>query len=57
MENPIMIDLVGDKESQLPSQLKNIVVIAHDEKTRMKNIQHFISSNKEKKILIFTQTK
>ena len=57
MQDPIMIDLVGDKENQLPEHLTNIGVFAKSFHQKMAHIQEFVTQNPDKKILIFTETK
>lgn len=57
MTDPVMIDLVGDNENQLPAQLQNIAVLSHSIKDKMTSIKNFVIANRSKKIMIFTQTK
>jgi len=57
MTDPVMIDLVGDDENQLPAQLKTVAVLAHGFESKAAHIQSFVSRNPDKKIMIFTQTK
>lgn len=57
MDDPVMIDLVGDSENQLPSQLENVAVLSEDFKQTLAHIQSFVMENPDKKMLIFTETK
>ena len=57
MDNPVMIDLVGDSENQLPDQLRNVLTLASDFKQRVAHIENFVKENGDKKMLIFTETK
>ena len=52
-----MIDLVGDSENQLPSQLKNKAIITNNFHSKIAHIQRYIEHNRDKKILVFTETK
>ena len=52
-----MIDLVGDSENQLPSQLKNKAIITNNFNSKIAHIQRYIEHNRDKKILVFTETK
>ena len=57
MENPLMIDMVGDDESQLPSQLKNKAIVSRSFHNKLAHIKKFITENKNKKIIVFCETK
>ena len=57
MENPIMIDLVGDSQNQLPDKLSNVAVLAENFDQQIAHIQAFVGENPDKKILIFTEKK
>lgn len=57
MTNPVMIDLVGDQENQLPDTLRSVAVLANSHESKMEQIKQFVLANKQKKILIFTETK
>ena len=57
MESPIMIDLVGDDQAQLPSTLRNMITLAGNQEARMSHIHNFVQANPDLKTLIFTQTK
>lgn len=52
-----MIDLVGDDESQLPSQLKNKAIVTKSFHNKLAHIKKYIMENKNKKIMIFCETK
>ena len=43
MDSPVMIDLVGDDENQLPSQLKNKAIITGDFDSKIAHIQKYLS--------------
>ena len=57
MDDPVMIDLVGDGTNQLPSQLKNKAIIASDFGNKMAHVQRFVQENRDKKIIVFCDTK
>lgn len=57
MKNPILIDLVGNDTNQVPERITNKAVICANHTNKMKHVQTFIENNKDKKILIFTETK
>lgn len=57
MEDAVMIDLVGDSENQLPDKLVNKAVVASSFDSIMGHIQKFVTNNKDKKTLIFCETK
>ena len=57
MENPVMIDLVGDDAMQLPAKLRTKAIISTDMKNKIAHIQNFVESNRDKKIIIFCETK
>lgn len=57
MTNPVMIDLVGDGENQLPDQLRSMAVVAKSFESKLDHIRSFVQANSNKKIMIFTQTK
>ena len=42
MQNPVMIDLVGDDNTQLPVQLKNKAIITSDTDNKIAHIQRFV---------------
>ena len=57
LNNPILIDLVGTDTNQVPERIINKAVICSSHANKLKHIQTFIENNKDKKILIFTETK
>lgn len=57
MKSPVMIDLVGDNENQLPDQLRSMAVVAKSFESKLDHIKSFVQANSKKKIMIFTQTK
>jgi ATP-dependent RNA helicase RhlE len=56
-DNPILIDLVGDDTNQVPERIENKAVLIADTNMRSKHIQTYIEENRDKKIIIFTETK
>ncbi|CDW89731.1 dead-box atp-dependent rna helicase 53-like [Stylonychia lemnae] len=56
-DNPILLDLVGNDTNQVPERIQNIGIMISDQKQRAKHIQRFIEENRDKKIIIFTETK
>lgn len=57
MDNPVMVDLVGDDSNQLPATIRNKAIITSDFDNKLAHIQRFVQENRDKKILIFTETK
>ena len=58
MENPTMIDLVGDDNTQIPPTIINeLIFIEDDNQARDKVILQILEANKDKKILVFFDTK
>jgi len=57
MENPVLIDLVGDNESQLPSTLRSKAILTDSFENKIAHLKKYITENKNKKILIFCETK
>ena len=58
MRSPIMIDLVGDDNTQIPPTISNELVIVNDQfNSRDQAIKEILKANKGKKILIFLDTK
>ena len=49
--------MVGDDESQLPSQLKNKAIVSRSFHNKLAHIKKFITENKNKKIIVFCETK
>ena len=52
-----MIDLVGDDTNQLPDQLVSKVIISPSFDHKVQHIKQFVMNNRDKKIMIFTETK
>ena len=42
MENPIMLDLVGDDEAQLPAQLRTKAIITSNFNNKVAHIQQYL---------------
>lgn len=57
MKDPILIDLVGNDTNQVPERIENKAVLVKDEAGMFKHIQTYIETNRDKKIIIFTETK
>ena len=56
-ENPILIDLVGNDTNQVPERIINKAVLVPNQKMRNTHIKQYIEANRDKKIIIFTETK
>lgn len=57
LKDPILIDLVGDETNQIPERIKHFAVVVPDENQMWKHIQTYIENNRDKKMIIFTETK
>ncbi len=57
MKNPLLIDLVGTDTNQIPDRIKNICVLSNSIQQKHEVIRDFVTKNRDKKILIFTDTK
>ena len=57
LKDPILIDLVGDDTNQVPERIINKAIVVKDETSMMKHVQSFIEANRDKKMIIFTETK
>ena len=58
MKAPIMIDMVGDDQTQIPPTISNELVFVTDDFTdRHDTIRKILAANKGKKILIFLDSK
>ena len=57
LKKPVMIDLVGDSENQLPEELETKAIIASDFGSKVAVIKQFVDANPDKKIMIFVETK
>jgi ATP-dependent RNA helicase DDX21 len=56
-KNPILLDLVGDETNQIPERIIHKFVLVPDAESKMKQVEAFIKQNRDKKIIIFTETK
>jgi hypothetical protein len=52
-----LIDLVGDDTNQIPERIVNKAILYKGEEQMFKHIQTYIEANRDKKIIIFTETK
>ena len=57
MKDPLLLDMVGDDTNQIPERIENKAVICKNHQDKMKHVQSYIENNRDKKILIFTETK
>ncbi len=57
LKNPILIDLVGDDTNQVPERIQNLAVAVSDKKQMISHVQTYIENNRDKKMIIFTETK
>jgi superfamily II DNA/RNA helicase len=57
LKDPVLIDLVGSDTNQVPERIVNRAVIVKDEQQMFKHVQTFIEANRDKKVIIFTETK
>ena len=57
LKDPILIDLVGDDTNQVPERIINKAVLVKDEEQMFRHVQQYIETNRDKKIIIFTETK
>lgn len=57
MTNPVLIDLVGDDENQLPAQLRTKAIITSSFENKVAHIHQYLTQNQDKKIIIFCETK
>ena len=57
MESPLLLDLVGTDTNQVPDTIKNNIVLVSDNNQKDSQLAKFITSNRDKKIMIFTETK
>lgn len=56
-KNPVLLDLVGTEESQIPKTIKHRIVLSENEDQRIDTIIEFSKHNPDLKILIFAETK
>ncbi len=57
LNNPVLIDLVGNDTNQVPERIINKACMVKDEKQMLQHVQNYIEMNRDKKIIIFTETK
>lgn len=57
LKDPILIDLVGDDTNQVPERIINKAVLVRDDDAMLKHVKTYIEANRDKKIIIFTETK
>ena len=57
LKNPLLIDLVGDDTTQVPERIKQFAVVVQNQHAILGHIQSYIEQNRDKKIIIFTETK
>lgn len=56
-KNPILLDLVGTDTNQVPDTIKNYGVIVESLAQKHAILKEIITSNPDKKIMVFTETK
>lgn len=54
MKDPIMVDLVGDDQTQLPDTIKTELVLTNNWSHTVSQIKKFVTNNQDLKILIFS---
>ena len=57
MKSPIMLDLVGKEDGQMPDTISNQIVLCKDFPAKQSFVKKFITANRNLKILIFAETK
>lgn len=57
LTNPLLIDLVGTDSTQIPDRIKNICVLCNSDSQKHSMLRDYIIKNKDKKMMIFTETK
>ena len=57
MKDPLLLDLVGDDTNQIPERIVNKAIICPNHELKLKHVHSYIEANRDKKILIFTETK
>ena len=57
LKNPLLIDLVGTDTTQIPDRIKNICVLCNSDSQKHSMLRDYILKNKDKKMMIFTETK
>lgn len=56
-KNPVLLDLVGTEDSQIPQTIKHRIVLSEDENQRASLVYEFVKANPELKVLVFSETK
>jgi len=57
LKDPVLIDLVGDSNVQIPDKITHKAVICDSEKQKIDLVLDFLEENPKKKVIIFTETK
>ena len=57
MDKPVMIDLVGEDTNQLPAQLVSKAILSPSFDHKVQHIKQFVTANRDKKVIIFCETK
>lgn len=57
MKDPLLIDLVGTDTTQIPERIQHICVVVDSDQKRHAIIKDFVLKNKDKKMIIFAETK
>lgn len=55
--NPVLLDLVGEEQTQMPKTIKHRVVLCDNEIRQKHLLGDFIRRNPDKKTIVFTETK
>lgn len=56
-KNPILLDLVGTEQTQIPNTIKHRIVLCDNEMKRVDLIGEFVKCHPGLKIIVFTETK
>ena len=56
-KNPVLLDLVGTEDSQIPQTIKHRIVLSEDENQRASVVHEFCKANPDLKVLVFSETK
>ena len=57
MKNPLLIDLVGDSENQIPEGITHRAIITSNFQSKMRQVENYLKENKDAKVIIFSETK
>jgi len=57
LRDPILIDLVGQDTSQIPTTIDNKLVLCESQTHKKKMMKEYILKNRDKKMIIFCETK